>query len=476
MRFALLAILALCLVPSPASAYEEGAGLLRSDREGALPKTLWSKQPRSEIGYLLKNLPADAPLRSLQQIKVNTLLSVYDLSEIKNDIEPSEDNNLLTLRLQKLIEMGQWEQAFRLYTTSVNDPENNNNLAQTGILLVLLKNGLATACLEAKVFSKRFDSTAFWKQIDTACNIELGTAVASTADFDSSETLKNIYKNEEFKISANDINRLSSLSTLELALLSSKGRINYENFDINVKIPPYLVKAFLKDSKFPTEHLKILTEIAVQQAILPESPLSDTVQAYAESLDKRTQGEIIDLIAHRLKRGQNVPFTELKKLEESAAENPENYFYLQYVSVSQPMGENIVIPDAQLSTADTLLSAKSGNKVNFIKSLLDKSYEFSNNPANVYEKHISVTPDGSLVTKGNQLDWLKETINNNFAGLSLLIMLSNIENNAWVNSSVDMSEEKTFNMLNNLSNVGLIDQAHQIAREELANLMVYYKN
>ncbi len=476
MRFALLALFTLCLIPSTVLAYEEGVGLLRGDSNGALPKTLWHKQPRSEITYLLKNLPADAPLRSLQQIKINVLLSVYDVSGIKDDIDPSEDNHFLTLRLQKLIEMGQWEQALRLYSMSVEDPEDNNLLAQTGILLTLLENGLASACLEEKVLSKRFDNTKFWNQLDTICGIEIGSAVASTANFENSETLENIYKDSEFKISANDISRLSELSTLELALLSSNSRIDYKNFDINTQIPPRIVKTFMKDSAFPAGSLTTLTQIATQQAILPESPLPDKLQEYAESLDKRTQDDIINLIFHRLKLGQNIPFPELKKLEELALENPENYFYLQYFGIIQPMAENIVISDDQLSSAYTLLSAKSEKKVNFLKSLLDKSSEFSNNPANVYEKHVSMSSDGSLSAVGNQLDWLDKTINNNYAGLSLLIMLSNIENSAWVQSSVDMSEEKTFNVLNDLSKVGLIDQTYQIAKEELANLMMFYKN
>ena len=473
MRLTLLVLTILCFMPAVANAYEEGAGLIHKDSEGALPKSLWYNQNRSEIAYLLQNLPADAPLRSLQQIKADMLLSVYDTTVIKNDIKPKNGHDLLTLRLNKLIEMGLWDQALRLYTALVNDPEDNSDLAETGILLTLLKKGLGSACLEEKVFSKRFDKNLFWTQLGTICDIELGSALLSTADFGGSQILKDVYADDGFKIPAGNIN---NLSTLELALLLAKGRVDYTSLEINKQTHPRTVKFFLEDTNFPSSSRGDLTQIAIQKVILPESPLSAPLQEYALSLDNRTQEEMIKLVSHRLKLEQNVPFPELKKLEKLASENQENYFYLQCLGIIQPINEKIALSEEQLSASIALLSNENEKKVNLLKSLLDKSPEFSNNPPNVYEKHVRMNSDGSFSALGNPLDWLDKTINKRYAGLTLLIMLSNIENNTLAKSSVDISEEKTFNMLKSLSKVGLIDQSHQIAREELANLMVLNKN
>ena len=83
----LLLILFAVFISIPASSQaNEGAGLLRSDLNGALPKGLWRKQNRSEITYLLQNLPAHSDSRAMQEIKRNMLLSYYKTREITNDV------------------------------------------------------------------------------------------------------------------------------------------------------------------------------------------------------------------------------------------------------------------------------------------------------------------------------------------------------------------------------------------------------
>ena len=153
---------------------QESAGLLYSDLQGALPKSLWRGQPRSEITYLLKRLPATSPNTGIQRLKKRLLLSVTDTTLIDNDIPIENGDDILTLRLKKLVEMGLFDDAFKLYTEKVQDPKDNAELGRIGLLLVLNEKGLATACLENKVFSDRYANQSlekpFWAQINKICN------------------------------------------------------------------------------------------------------------------------------------------------------------------------------------------------------------------------------------------------------------------------------------------------------------------
>ena len=180
----LLTLALVLILCTPLSVHaDEGAGLIHSDIDGALPKGLWRDQDRTEINYLLKNLPAYSNSRAVQRIKRNMLLSGYDTSLIKNDIEPKAGEDLLTLRLQKLLAMGLWEDAHKLYTNTTEDPADNAALAEVGVMLILNQKGLSTACLEEKVFHERFKDIKFWKEIDTVCAIELETSTTAPLEF-----------------------------------------------------------------------------------------------------------------------------------------------------------------------------------------------------------------------------------------------------------------------------------------------------
>ncbi len=461
---------------SPSSYAQEGAGLLRSDLNGAFPKALWRDQPRSEINYLLKNLPANAPLRSIQEIKRNMLLSTYDTSLIQSDIETPAGDDLLTLRLQKLMEMGLWEDAFTLYTKTTEDPKNNDKLAQVGVVLILLKKGIPTACLEEKVLSVRFPETPFWSLIDSVCNAEMGSETVISTQLSESAVLQAIYNDSDFKVSANSVEALNKLTPLELALLSIKGRIDYQQVSLAKNLPARIIKTYLEDPRFPSKNKESLEALARQQALLPESPLSDLLQEQAKDPQNLMQRQLKTLISHQLKLNKKISSKEVEILASLTTENNENFFYIQILNTINTTEKNTPVSAEDFNAGMTALSTRHPEKVNLLKSLLDKPAEFSNNLANVYEKHVSLTPDDHYVMSTESFaNWLTETKRNHFAGLSLLIILSNIEEDTnakdKTKNSGDTSEKTTVNMLNSLGTVGLIDQSYHIAKEELANLM-----
>lgn len=468
-RTLLFSLILVCL-SLPATA-NEGVGLISGDINGALPKGLWRKQPRSEINFLLKNMPADGPSRSIQTIKRNMLLSNYDTSLIDNDIEIKDGEDFLTLRLQKLMEMGLWEDAFTLYTKTTEDPGEKNKLAQIGLELVLLEKGISTACLEAKVLSPRFPDTDFWQQIDKICDAEINES-KTKPEFKNNPVLNALYTEDNFIISAINIEALEKLSFVELALLVKKEKIKYPSVPLPENIPPHLLKTFLIDPTLPDAQRESLTTQAYEKSIVSESQNKNNPEKEEKEVENLSQNELIHRIKGKLSNNALIEEKEAQKLAELAPQNPENYFYIQILKEVRATKASPEVSEDQLAEGINELSIKSMEKVNFLKTMLDKEAEFSNNRANVYEKQLALTPDGAYVMPtGGLTEWLKKTQENQLVGLSLLIVLSNIENDAYAKKSGDNPEKDTENVLKSLSTVGLIDQAHLVAREKLASLM-----
>jgi hypothetical protein len=438
----------------------EGAGLLVNDTEGALPKGLWRLQPRSEITYLLKTMPAEAPFRSLQEIKRNLLISTYDTGEIENDVTLAVGEDLLTLRLLKLLQMGLWDDAFQFYTNTTKDPGQNEALAQIGILLIFHQKGLSTACLEEKAFGPRF-AAAFWRQFDLLCAAELGGETGPTPQFPESSFLTDLYADPSFRVSAGNMDLLAGLSFLELAILNYKNRLDYTDFTPTEAYPPYIIKTFMEDKQFPPALESQLQAVARFHGLLPEKEVVRP-EYPPEGLENAGQDTLVAYVTPFVERDEQVPLAATERLRELSAPHPENIFYLQLLEQLGLTENSYNLPDAITAKAQNAFPQAFSKEVNLLKTWLDNGEEFSNNPGNVYEKQLSLTSDGVYGTSSDDwTQWLGKTTAHQFAGLSLLIVLNNNDNKG----------ARSQYLLSDLQQVGLIEQAHLIARDMLVRLM-----
>lgn len=234
----------------------ESAGPMSSIAAGAFEKTLWRDNKRSEIVELIKNLPPESPTRSIHDLKRRVLLSQADATLINNDVDPTTEDNLFILRIKKLQEMGLFEDALKLYTDNINTPRDPR-LAETGLILITHQRGLATACLEEKVLAPQFPEDAFFDVMDNICSYALGQTDEPPEV--ESIILKAVFKEETYKINAADIEILTRLSPLELAVLKSEQRIDYTAFDTTpAALRPYpssVLMTFLEDKGLPGERL-----------------------------------------------------------------------------------------------------------------------------------------------------------------------------------------------------------------------------
>ena len=130
----------------------------------------------------IQNAPRSRPFWRicLQQPKspaVNALVSGVLLSttipsDLENDIEPAVGKDLLTLRLEKLIERGAYKQAFEIYSSLETEPYHER-LARAGVLAMLYNGEKSLACLETNTVSSRFPKILFWSALSTYCSRSL---------------------------------------------------------------------------------------------------------------------------------------------------------------------------------------------------------------------------------------------------------------------------------------------------------------
>ncbi|MEM8833879.1 MAG: hypothetical protein AAGB32_04995, partial [Pseudomonadota bacterium] len=365
--------------------------------------------------------------------------------------------DLYTLRLLKLMQMGLWDDAFELYNKG-DDPGQNDRLAEIGILLALHKKGLAAACLDYKAFGDRFNAL-FFKRIDLICGKELEDIAIISTQFPKSTVLKGIYTDPKFTFDANDLETLKTFTFLEVMMLLEKNRLTYENFDLKQDTPPYLLKVFLEDENFPPTQKTKLNTLAKHQSILPFIK-NDENSAY--DIQNSQQNEIILHIANLIENNAEISPKIIEKLTENALKNPQNIFYLQLLKQIRPKLNIAEFTEQEKQRALGEFRTEFTKEVNILNSWLDKRSEFSNNPAKVYEKQVIKTPDGSYTTVSDDwTNWLGNATQNQYSGISLLIVLNN-------NKNIGVRSES---MIKDLRHVGLIEQAHQIGVDMTVNLM-----
>ncbi|HBR69819.1 MAG TPA: hypothetical protein DEA55_10640, partial [Rhodospirillaceae bacterium] len=146
----------------------ESAGLYASARDGGLGKDIWDNAHRSYLIGLIERLPDSISSRTLRRLIKRALLTQTSADLIQNDIEIQPGRDLLTVRMEKLIDMGLYAQAFDLYSLLNKEPYHER-LARAGILAMLYNGEKPLACLEANILGTRFAEIEFWQQFKAYC-------------------------------------------------------------------------------------------------------------------------------------------------------------------------------------------------------------------------------------------------------------------------------------------------------------------
>jgi len=147
----------------------EGAGIYSRSSDLSLGGDFWEDTERSQLTALYKVMPATSRNPVVQQLIRQVLLTQSYADEISNDVEaipPGED--LLTLRMEKLLDAGLYKQAKALYL-ELEKPVYHERLMRTGLLAMVLSDEKALACIDAKSFSKDFKKNSFFGVFAAYC-------------------------------------------------------------------------------------------------------------------------------------------------------------------------------------------------------------------------------------------------------------------------------------------------------------------
>jgi hypothetical protein len=480
----------------------ESAGTLTNVREGALGKSLWQNQNRSDIVMMLDRMPLSTAMMSVTALKKGVLLSQNDASTIKNDIMPKPGYDLMTLRLYKLMDSGLYGDAYDLYTQSVDDPYDES-LARVGILLHLFKADLATACLEEKVQASRFPGVEFWEMIDAACNLEMSGTTTSKA-LDKSAVINAIFAQPGYKVPADDQGTLLKMTRFERAMVLAQGRLDYaamiKDPKRGLQADAALLMMYVNDPTLPPALLLPLQKEAISRGLLlpnilkksdPEYKRISTVETPAEKaraleelLTKETniaaiipyavmirENEELKLSAVQSRKalsalilsGEEIPQAYIDRLTAESSQKPENYVYLQTLVSLGRADKSVNIPVDKLVLGVNALGLKKSGQLLAIIENLDKDKKLNDNPARVYEKQLGLTSDGYYVMPSLGLtEWLETAQTQQLTGLTVLIaltMLPDAPGTIYAGTLRDAVE--------GLQAVGLIESANKIMEEVL---------
>jgi hypothetical protein len=485
----------------------ESTGILGDVKAGALEKTLWKDQKRSEIEFLVQKLPTNISLRSILSLQRRLLLTRTDSSLIINDIGPLRGNDLLIQRINKLMDMGLYDAAWELYTQKAEDPYDVS-IAQLGMLLLVMKDDLATACLEEKVFSSRYPKDKFFKTMDAACSETLGTG--KPGEFADSAVLQSVYHNPSFTVPASSTQSLLKMTDLERALVLANGRIKYEGLtrDTLANTPPLLLSLFLMDKNLPENakamikaetdarglswYIKAVAQDAdwkkakdmkkdleaqwplIESAINSAKNPADLAIYYGDMLSQAEPKELSTMTLRHalgvfLAGGRELPEFWLNAAQKKASENPLFYIYLQAFHSLTPTAEAKVSSENLQKGLERLKSADLDQILAIIETL-DKDAAILNNPLRIYEKHSVLTLEGNYVMPSLGLNVLLETApEQKQLGITVLAVL-----NSLAAEPDNMYSGTVRKALYSMLNVGLIEDAKLIGAETVASVLNKY--
>lgn len=522
MKKALLASsMLLCLIGLPAFAQDdskeaaklppvdwvavESTGVISSGQQGGVEKTIWRDQKRSEIEFLLSRLPDQQPVRAVESLQRRLLLSTVDARLINNDIGPLRGGDMLIQRINKLMEMGLYDDARNLQGQKSEDPYDVS-IAQLGILLMISNGDMATACLEEKVLSSKYPKDTFFDTLDRACAHTMGSGKPS---FPDNSVLQSTFNDPSYSVSAANPDALVKMGNLERAIVMANGKIRYDglNREILAKTPPSVVALYVMDKSLPeaasamvnadllrrglNTHLSSAAKDAnlkkaydikavperwsyVESAISdPNRNASDLVSfagLVAEAEPAQLSTELTTkALAIQLAGGQTLSKFWIDAAQKTAPQKPIVYIYLQAFSSLTP-SKIPSLERTQVMKALGNLKPQDRDQVIAILDTLDEKADFGTDVLNAYDKHLVLTQSGNYVMPSLGLDILLDTAPaKKQTGITVLAVL-----NSLAAKPDNMYSGSVRKALSSMLNVGLIEDARMTGSEMVASVLNKY--
>ncbi|MFP4097757.1 MAG: hypothetical protein ACLFU1_03100 [Alphaproteobacteria bacterium] len=278
-------------------AITESLGLLTAKDKGSYGKGLYQNTKRSDLVFLLKDLKQSNWI-SMRPALRDFLLTQADATALQNDVPITPGEDILTLRLKALTQLGYHKEAFSLYRKAAE----NSLVEQTvraGIYAMLYNKQKGLACLEVKTVKQRFKSTPFWKEINTYCEHTLAnkTQQNKTApDNDITHPIvRTVLTSPDYTFAYTPEN-FTALSQVERAILTAEERISPEYItpETITKIPPDHISLLLTQESKELSFLQeaLLLGAAIDYAIKPPQAMAKFYEKILTKYENQEQSDL----------------------------------------------------------------------------------------------------------------------------------------------------------------------------------------
>ena len=259
-----------------------------TEDQGGLGYDMWSGSEINIIEDYLKNVPVNKESNLAIELIKKILLSSADIPKAK------DGSNLMLIRINKLIELGDFENA-KLLIDLINDKDKEEILIkQTEIDLSL--NNFDLVCSNIEENRRRFKKNYFWKKVEIFCQILNGetnkanlsiTLIKEDKNFNDENFLKIIdsliYKEEI------DSENLDNLDLLNL-VMTRVASINIKESYILKEDPLYLTMIY----RMPNAPIKLRIRAIEKSKKLLNLPI-ETIEEIYNSYDVEEKDKKISL-------------------------------------------------------------------------------------------------------------------------------------------------------------------------------------
>jgi len=483
----------------------ESTGTLQPGK-GGLDKTLWKGQKRTDIEFLLAKLPTTPYLRTVISLQRRLLLSKTDFSLINNDVGPLRGNDFLIQRINKLMDMGLYDDAWSLYAEKAENPYDVS-VAQLGMVLLIMRNDLATACLEEKAFGTRYKGDKVFSNLDRACAQTLGSSAKPS--FPDSKVLQSVYNDAAYTVAATNVPALEAMSDMERALVLANGKIRYDGLskDILAKTPSTLLTLYMMDKNLPEAAQPMVRAEITARGLAPyvqamgrdefyvkakaihddkarwepiESALAvpgrvpGDMKMYADFLSLTEPADLstdtlIKSLSVLLAADHALPDFWRDAAVKAAPQNPLIYIYLQAFASLTPTKIPTLKQEDVLGALGRLKPQET-DQIIAILDTLDNDAGFGQKSLNAYDKHLGLTLENNYVMPTVGLNILLETApEQKQTGITVLAVL-----NSLAAKPDNMYSGSVRKALYSMLNVGLLEDAKQIGAETIASVLNKY--
>ena len=264
----------------------EGAGLYQGADSRSLGLKMWDNSDRADITKLLIDMPVNSANPVVQEMIKAVLLSEASIKKLDDYDEINIGEDLLTLRMLKLMQGGYYKDAMALYSVAVETP-HHQDIAKAGILAMLGTGEKSIACLEMKTLGNMNMSDPFWPSFMGYCNYTLSELPSESAqtllEGTKYEIMRALAFNETF-VFPYTADSFAKLSLLEKNTLVAEGKIEAPEITQETvrDIPAADIYALLSLEALNDEARALLTLEGVAWGVLPVDAINTLYEEHKD--------------------------------------------------------------------------------------------------------------------------------------------------------------------------------------------------